>query len=548
MYRAEFRRVEGRYIRFEIQVHQSSDSVLSRRSRYPSLDKMKKWTVWSHQRLLTPHRRCSARLPGARTRPRARARPRRRSRTRPRRDERDRARHRPSPVAPGASSSATFVRGWRRTHPRAGVPHPRTRRASAAPCPPPRDPPRGICARMRCVRRHHAAIASTRAFRLSAARSPAPASRLVARDIDEMPVGHHPRVVGSVIAESRLSPLPSLDLRPIAQPRRPALASPGAFDAPSKTAPGDPRALSLSGDALAEDVAVAPSASASAGVDWERFAARQLSRHVPVAPDGLVLSDTPRGYRLRVHAVEEYPFGPEPHRRRRTRPLARGAVRAVLLRRSHRILPRRDVQQPPRGDENPRRGSCSRGFRKPRRRARGYPGRPARRLLHHPRSRRAVPGGCRDCRRGTRGRSRRSRNLGGMGGDPDARRGRRRTLGKRERRARARGIAEVSHVGSTPRGTTPAVAPRTREDALRARTVRRRARRRRRRTGRFPGDVRRRHPGGVTFRRARNAHVRRTRRHHHTRRTAPRAGATRRDAWSARLPPRRIRRRRRRRV
>ena len=167
---------------------------------------------------------------------------------------------------------------------------------------------------MRCVRRHHAAIASTRAFRLSAARSPAPASRLVARDIDEMPVGHHPRVVGSVIAESRLSPLPSLDLRPIAQPRRPALASPGAFDAPSKTAPGDPRALSLSGDALAEDVAVAPSASASAGVDWERFAARQLSRHVPVAPDGLVLSDTPRGYRLRVHAVEEYPFGPEPHR------------------------------------------------------------------------------------------------------------------------------------------------------------------------------------------------------------------------------------------
>ena len=244
MYRAEFRRVEGRYIRFEIQVHQSSDSVLSRRSRYPSLDKMKKWTVWSHQRLLTPHRRCSARLPGARTRPRAHARPRRRSRTRPRRDERDRARHRPSPVAPGASSSATFVRGWRRTHPRAGVPHPRTRRASAAPCPPPRDPPRGICARMRCVRRHHAAIASTRAFRLSAARSPAPASRLVARDIDEMPVGHHPRVVGSVIAESRLSPLPSLDLRPIAQPRRPALASPGAFDAPSKTAPGDPRALS----------------------------------------------------------------------------------------------------------------------------------------------------------------------------------------------------------------------------------------------------------------------------------------------------------------
>ena len=123
---------------------------------------------------------------------------------------------------------------------------------------------------MRCVRRHHAAVASTRAFRLSAARSPTP--------------------------------------------RRPALASPGAFDAPSKTAPGDPRALSLSGDALAEDVAVAPSASASAGVDWERFAARQLSRHVPVAPDGLVLSDTPRGYRLRVHAVEEYPFGPEPHR------------------------------------------------------------------------------------------------------------------------------------------------------------------------------------------------------------------------------------------
>ena len=122
------------------------------------------------------------------------------------------------------------------------------------------------------------------------------------------------RVVGFDIAESPRSPLPSLGPRPTAQPRRPALASPGAFDAPSKTAPGDPRALSLSGDALAGGVAVAPSASASAGVDWERFAARQLSRHVPVAPDGLVLSDTPRGYRLRVHAVEEYPFGPEPHR------------------------------------------------------------------------------------------------------------------------------------------------------------------------------------------------------------------------------------------
>ena len=40
-YRAEFRRVEGRYIRIEIQVHQSSDSVLSRRSMYPSLDFMK---------------------------------------------------------------------------------------------------------------------------------------------------------------------------------------------------------------------------------------------------------------------------------------------------------------------------------------------------------------------------------------------------------------------------------------------------------------------------------------------------------------------------
>ena len=162
---------------------------------------------------------------------------------------------------------------------------------------------------MRCVRRHHAAIASTRAFRLSAARSPAAASRLVARDIDEMPVGHHPRVVGSVIAESRLSPLPSLDLRPIAQPRRPALASPGAFDAPSKTAPGDPRALSLSGDALAEDVAARPPPPplpASIGNASPRVSSLATS---PSPPTDSSRSDTPRGYRLRVHAVEEYPFG-----------------------------------------------------------------------------------------------------------------------------------------------------------------------------------------------------------------------------------------------
>ena len=312
---------------------------------------------------------------------------------------------------------------------------------------------------MRCVRRHHAAVASTRAFRLSAARSPAPASRLVARDRDAMPVGHHPRVVGFDIAESPRSPLPSLGLPPIAQPRRPALASPGAFDAPSKTAPGDPRALSLSGDALAEDVAVAPSASASAGVDWERFAARRLSRHVPVAPDGLVLSDTPRGYRLRVHAVAGVPLRPRTASRRRTRPLARGAVRAVLLRRSHRILPRCDVQQPPRGDETPRRGSCSRKPRKPRRRARGYPGRPARRLLHH-----RVCGtrclavveivvvereGDRVVRE-TSGGWAAIPTRGADGAEPTG------VASVAPVRAR---IAEVSHVGSTPRGTTPAIRP-----------------------------------------------------------------------------------------
>ena len=400
---------------------------------------------------------------------------------------------------------------------------------------------------MRCVRRHHAAVASTRAFRLSAARSPAPASRLVARDRDEMPVGHHPRVVGSDIAESPRSPLPSLGLPPIAQPRRPALASPGAFDAPSKTAPGDPRALPLG-------------RRARRGRRRRALRLRLRRRRLGTLRRASALAPRPR--RPRRTRPLRYPSWippPRPRRRgvplrprtasrRRTRPLARGAVRAVLLRRSHRILPRCDVQQPPRGDETPRRGSCSRKPRKPRRRARGYPGRPARRLLHHPRLRRAVPGGCRDRRRGTRGRSRRSRNLGGMGGDPDARRGRRRTHGSGERRARARGIAEVSHVGSTPQDNTRHRPSDARAGALRARTVRRRARRRRRRTGRFPGDVRRRHPGGVTFRRARNAHVRRTRRHHHTRRTAPRAGATRRDAWSARLPPRRIRRRRRRRV
>ena len=123
------------------------------------------------------------------------------------------------------------------------------------------------------------------------------------------------RAIGFAESRRARSPPPSLGPRPTAQPRRPALASPGAFDAPSKTAPGDPRALSLSGDALAGGVPVAPSASsASSGADWERFAARQLSRHVPVAPDGLVLSGAPRGYRLRVLAVEDYPFGPEPHR------------------------------------------------------------------------------------------------------------------------------------------------------------------------------------------------------------------------------------------
>ena len=123
------------------------------------------------------------------------------------------------------------------------------------------------------------------------------------------------RTVGFAESRRARSPPPSLGPRPTAQPRRPALASPGAFDAPSKTAPGDPRSLSLSGDALDGGVPVAPSASsASSGVDWERFAARQLSRHVPVAPDGLVLSGAPRGYRLRVLAVEDYPFGPEPHR------------------------------------------------------------------------------------------------------------------------------------------------------------------------------------------------------------------------------------------
>ena len=143
----------------------------------------------------------------------------------------------------------------------------------------------------------------------------------------------------------------------------------------------------------------------------------------------------------------------------------------------------------------------------------------------------------------------RSRNLGGMGGDPDARRGRRRTLGKRERRARARGIAEVSHVGSTPRGTTPRRRP---SDARRmhfalepcdaalavAAAV----------PDDFPvtyGDV---IPGVLRF----DARGTLTSDVHAVTTTlvAPLLAPARRrrDAWSARLPPRRIRRRRRRRV
>jgi hypothetical protein len=41
----------------------------------------------------------------------------------------------------------------------------------------------------------------------------------------------------------------------------------------------------------------------------EHFAARQRARHVPCAADGLHTTDHPRGYRVRILAVEAYPFG-----------------------------------------------------------------------------------------------------------------------------------------------------------------------------------------------------------------------------------------------
>ena len=88
------------------------------------------------------------------------------------------------------------------------------------------------------------------------------------------------------------------------------------------------RALHLSGDAEDDsDLANRRAGTARGGGGgwaphasllerWEGFAARQRSRHIPVAihPNGLRLSDAPRGYRMRVLAVEAYPFGPEAYR------------------------------------------------------------------------------------------------------------------------------------------------------------------------------------------------------------------------------------------
>ena len=78
------------------------------------------------------------------------------------------------------------------------------------------------------------------------------------------------------------------------------------------------RSLILSGDAQdrteAASAAAAKSGYGLGADDWERFAARQLSRFVAPAPGGLTASDETRGYRLRVLAVEAYPFGAEAYR------------------------------------------------------------------------------------------------------------------------------------------------------------------------------------------------------------------------------------------
>ena len=91
------------------------------------------------------------------------------------------------------------------------------------------------------------------------------------------------------------------------------------------------RQLYLSGDALGDgplstfDVegdGTVPITGGSGGWEphglglkqWEHLTARQRARHIPAAPDGLATTDHPRGYRVRILAVEAYPFGQEPYR------------------------------------------------------------------------------------------------------------------------------------------------------------------------------------------------------------------------------------------
>ena len=228
MYRAEFRRVEGRYIRFEIQVHQSSDSVLSRRSRYPSLDKMKKWTVWS---AAAPHHCCSARLRSAHTT--ARARTPASSFAGPCGETSATERDIDLAGRPGRELDATFVRGWRRTIREQAflILGLDARRGAMSTAP---RPAAGNCARMRCVRRHHAIASTARSVSPPRAR-PRP-RRVSSRATSTRCPLATTRASSDPSSPSRASsPVPRSST--IAQPRRPALASPGAFDAPSKTAP-----------------------------------------------------------------------------------------------------------------------------------------------------------------------------------------------------------------------------------------------------------------------------------------------------------------------